>query len=133
MAEKTVPVHTGGEQPAPSQEATRAQEQFYRPPVDIYETAEGLVLIADLPGVSKENLDVEVNDGVLSITARTQASLPGAAVYNEYELVSFHREFELSDAVDPSTIRAELRHGVLTLRMNKRETALPRKVEVSFT
>jgi len=132
MAEKTVPAQGAGEEHAQVQESTRAQEQFYRPPVDIYETADGLVLIADLPGVPKENLDVEVKDNVLSITARTQAKLPGNPVYSEYELVNFHREFELSDAVDPASIRAELKHGVLTLRMGRPEKALPRKVEVQF-
>lgn len=76
MAEKTVAAPDKGEMFA-SREGTRAQERYVAPPVDIYETQEGLVLLADLPGVSKGGLDVRVEDGMLTIQGKTSHTAPG--------------------------------------------------------
>lgn len=129
MAEKTVAGVSGQAMPA-GREGTRAQERYVVPPVDIYETQEGLVLMADLPGVSREELNVRVDNSVLSVQGRSQHSAPGEAVHREYELINFFRQFELSEAVDQNRITAELKHGVLTLHLPKAEKAKPRQVEV---
>jgi HSP20 family molecular chaperone IbpA len=100
------------------------------PPVDIYETPEGLVLLADLPGVSKENLDVRVDNNVLTLQGKAQHAFSGEALYREFELVNFFREFELSEQVDQARISAQLKHGVLTLYLPRVEKAKPRQVEV---
>jgi HSP20 family protein len=129
MAEKTVPNRSRTKMP-PSREETRSQERHITPPVDIYETGEGLVVKADLPGVDKENLDVRVENNLLTIRGRAVHVAPGDPIYREYGLVNFFRQFELNETVDQSNISAELKHGVLALRLPKAEEAKPRKIEV---
>lgn len=129
MAEKTVAAN-GQNQSFPSREGTRSQERYVTPPVDIYETAGGLVVKADLPGVEKENLDLQVENNLLTIRAKPTQTTAGEPIYREYELVNFFRQFELNEKVDQSKISADLRHGVLTLQLPKAEEAKPRKIEV---
>ena len=129
MAEKTVATN-GQNQSLTSREGTRSQERYVTPPVDIYETAGGLVVKADLPGVEKENLDLQVENNLLTIRAKSTPTTAGEPVYREYELVNFFRQFELNEKVDQSKISAELKHGVLTLQLPKAEEAKPRKIEV---
>ncbi|HYY25013.1 MAG TPA: Hsp20/alpha crystallin family protein [Candidatus Udaeobacter sp.] len=129
MAEKTVATRAQT-QTAPSREETRSQERYVTPPVDIYETGEGLVVKADLPGVAKENMDIRVENNLLTIRARAAHIAPGEPVYREYGLVNFFRQFELNERVDQSKISAELNHGVLTLNLPKPEEAKPRKIDV---
>lgn len=132
MAEKTVaaPVEVAGQ--TGDREATRAVERFVSPPVDIYETNEGLVLVADLPGVPAEGLDIQVKDDILTITARVQSQTPGSPVYREYELVNFFRQFQLSECVDTDRISARLRNGVLELSLPKAEAAKPKAIKVEL-
>ena len=129
MAEKTVAAN-GQNQSFPNREATRSQERYVTPPVDIYETAGGLVVKADLPGVEKGNLDLQVENNLLTIRGKPTHTTAGEAIYREYELVNFFRQFELNEKVDQSKISAELKHGVLTLQLPKAEEAKPRKIEV---
>ena len=132
MAEKTVAARTQDKAPA-SREETRSQERYITPPVDIYETTKGLVVTADLPGVSKEGLDVRVENNLLTIRGKAAHAAPGDLVYREYGLVNFFRQFELNEKVDQSKISAELKHGVLTLTLPQAEEAKPRKIEVRAT
>jgi HSP20 family protein len=131
MAEKTVATRSQPRTP-PSREETRSQEQYVTPPVDIYETGEGLVVKADLPGVAKENLDVRVENNLLTIRAKSAHVAPGEPIYREYELVNFFRQFELNERVDQAKISADLKHGVLTLKLPKAEEAKPRKIDVTI-
>jgi len=110
--------------------STRNQERYVAPPVDIYETREGLVVLADLPGVAKEALDVRVDNNMLTIRGHARHGVPGEMTYREYELVNFFRQFELSDTVDQGRITADLKCGVLTLHLPKAEEAKPRQIEV---
>jgi HSP20 family protein len=135
MSDTTVPVHTDQNRavakPEPaSQETTRPKEQWVAPPVDIFETEAGLTVVADLPGVSKENLDIEVKDDLLTLKAKAAFQVPGNPVYQEFQLGAFFRQFRLADTVDTGRIQAELKHGVLTLLLPKAEAAKPRKIEV---
>lgn len=132
MAEKTVAAQ-GAENPQSSREGTRSQERYVTPPVDIYETADGLVVKADLPGVAKEGLDVRVENGLLTIRGEAAHVAPGDPLYREYELLNFYRQFELNERVDQNKISAELKHGVLTLHLPKAEEAKPKKIEVSVS
>jgi HSP20 family protein len=127
MAERTVATR---QSMSPSREETRTKEQYISPPVDIYETEEGLVVKADLPGVAKENMDIRVENNLLTIRANAAHVAPGDPIYREYELVNFFRQFELSEKVDQSKISADLNHGVLTLNLPKAEEAKPRKIDV---
>jgi len=129
MAERTVAARTQEKTPS-SREETRSQERYITPPVDIYETPNGLVVTADLPGVAKDGLDVRVENNLLTIRGKASHAAPGDPVYREYGLVNFFRQFELNDKVDQSKISAEHKHGVLTLNLPKAEEAKPRRIEV---
>ena len=132
MAERTVAARAQDKVPS-NREETRSQERYITPPVDIYETADGLVVKADLPGVAKEGLDVRVENSLLTIRGQTADAAPGDPIYQEYGLVNFFRQFELNERVDQSKISADLKHGVLTLTLPKTEEAKPRKVEVKVS
>ena len=114
MAEKTVAAPEV--QKPTTTESTRHQERYVAPPVDIYETRDGLVVLADLPGVAQEGLDVRVDNNVLTIRGHARHAIPGDAIYREHELVNFFRQFELSDKVDQNRITADLEHGVQSSR-----------------
>ena len=112
-------------------EATRPREQYLTPPVDIYETPESLVVIADLPGIDPAHLEVRVDQNILTLRGQTQYQMPGALRYREYTLVSFFRQFELGEQIDQDGIRADLKQGVLTLTLPKAAKAQPRAITVN--
>ena len=129
MAERTITT------PPPSspskQEETRSLEQYIRPSVDIMESEEGLTIIADLPGVSRETLNIAIEHGVLTIEgvpAGTDAA--GLDVYREFGLSRFYRQFQIPEEIDPEKTSAALSNGVLTLRLCKAEAAKPRKITI---
>jgi HSP20 family protein len=131
MAEKTVATTTGKQAAkATGREKTRDQERYIHPPVDIYETPEGLVLLADLPGVARGDMDVRLEDNILTIQAKAKHGISAEPIYREFELFSFFRQFELSDQVDQGKITARMSHGVLTLELPKAEKAKPRQIAV---
>lgn len=103
------------------------------PPVDIYEDETGLTLIADMPGVAKEQLGVRVTGDSLVIEG--MASVPVMAnmelVYGEVQTPQYRRSFTLSRELDPGKIEAKLSSGVLTLRIPKTEEAKPRRINVT--
>lgn len=104
------------------------------PPVDIFEDETGFVLIADMPGVAKEQLVVRVTGDNLLIEGA--ASVPAVAgnmelVYGEVQALQYRRSFTLSRELDPGKIEAKLANGVLTLRIPKAEEARPRRIEIS--
>jgi len=111
-------------------ESTRNHERYVAPPVDIYETRDGLVVLADVPGVAQEVLEVRVDNNMLTIRGHARHGVPSEVTYREYELVNFFRQFELSDTVDQGRITADLKCGVLTLNLPKAEEAKPRQIEV---
>jgi HSP20 family molecular chaperone IbpA len=129
MAEKTVPATTDAGS-VKTQEELRAPDRYMTPPVDIFETPEGLVVVADLPGVRQSGLDVRVEDDTLTIHGRPDVSTQGTELYREYALGDFFRQFELTETVDQDGIRANLQHGVLTLSLPKVAKARPRRIAV---
>ena len=102
------------------------------PPVDIYEDETGFTLTADLPGVSKERLGVKVNGDNLLIEGDVSVPAPQdmELVYAEILASSYRRSFTLSRELDTSKIEANLKDGVLKLRIPKAEEARPRKIEI---
>ena len=132
MAEKTVAAPGRGADGS-QQETTRERERYVAPPVDIYETPDGLTVLADLPGVGKDGLDIQVKDDLLTIVARAENGQRGEPIYREFQLVNYQRQFQLHDAVDAARISAEFKHGVLTLRLPKAEEAKPKKIEVKVS
>ncbi|HJY05981.1 MAG TPA: Hsp20/alpha crystallin family protein [Bryobacteraceae bacterium] len=120
----------------PSAPLARASESEsgsgMRPPVDVYEDAEGLTLLADLPGVSKERLKVEVERGTLIVEGDVQITVPEQmqAVYADIRSTHYQRRFALSDELETEKIEASLKDGVLTVRIPKRAQTKPRRIEV---
>jgi HSP20 family molecular chaperone IbpA len=104
----------------------------FRPLVDILETPEELTLVADLPGVKSEDVDIHFEDGVLTIQGKVERSYGEGAklLLNEYGIGDFQRSFRVSEAIDPARIHAECGAGVLTVHLPKAEAAKPRKIAV---
>ena len=109
---------------------TRESERFLIPPVDIYDTEDGLALVADMPGVDKKDLDINVAAGVLTIRGKVSREDPAPATYQEFGLLDYYRQFRLTDEVDHDKISAEVNNGVLTLHLPKAEHAKPKKIDV---
>lgn len=110
---------------------TRDESRTLIPPVDIFEIEEGLAVVADLPGVAKEDLDIRVENDVLTIKGKvTPPDTPGV-LYREWDLATYHRQFQLSEQVDRDKIEAEMRHGVLTIKLPKVEAAKPKRIQVN--
>lgn len=104
----------------------------YSPSVDIFETEDALTLTADLPGVKKEGLDIDLEDRKLTITGLVEEGEPRfQPLYTEYGVGSFTRTFELGDTINRKDISATLKDGVLTLVLPKADRLKPRKIEVT--
>ncbi len=114
------------------QESTIPSRRFM-PVTDIFETDQALTLVVEMPGVKKENVDVQVEDDVLTIQGRIDfANYEGLQpVYTEYNVGDYARSFQLSSKIDQGKINAQLRDGVMTLVLPKAEKAKPRKISVS--
>lgn len=102
------------------------------PPVDIFEDGSGITLLADLPGVGREDLSIGVDGRELTIEAPLRLGEANAlvSVYTEVRANHFRRSFELSSDLDTARIDAGLKDGVLTLRIPKLEQAKPRRIDV---
>lgn len=105
----------------------------FTPSVDIFETETALTVLADLPGVTQANLDIDLHEDVLSIVGHIEEDRePGENVLlKEYETGQYIRKFTLSEVIDQEKIRAELVDGVLRLTLPKVEKAKPRKIQVT--
>jgi len=114
-------------------ERTRS-EQFYRPNVDILEKADELMLIADLPGVKADEVDIRFEQGELTIHGRVKPRYEEGTKFllNEYGIGDFYRTFRVSEQVDASRIHAEYHDGVLALHLPKVEAVKPRKIAVQI-
>jgi HSP20 family protein len=102
------------------------------PPVDVYEDDNSITLLADLPGVAREQLGVRIDGDSLFIEATATAVGPQnmELVYGEAQCASYRRQFTLSRELDASRIEAQLRDGVLRLTIPKAEEARPRRIQV---
>jgi HSP20 family molecular chaperone IbpA len=105
------------------------------PAVDILEDSHAVTLLADLPGVPKEKLEVKVHDGNLTIEAESVVPVPSnlRLTHAEVRAPYFSRRFTISEDFDTSKIDASLKDGVLTLTIPRRDEAKPRRIEVRTT
>ena len=112
-------------------EQTRPAPVF-TPAVDIFETDKEITLLADLPGVTSENLNIDLNEGVLTLSGDIEPfeNPDEEDLMIEYEVGQYYRQFTLSEMIDQDKIEANLAEGVLRLRLPKAEKAQPRKIEV---
>jgi len=110
-----------------------AQEQNWSTPeVNIFETKDGYVLQADMPGVNKSGLEVSLEGNTLTIVGRKSEPQSGAnPIYRESRNGDFRRGFELDPAIDTGRINAKVEQGLLTLHLPKAEKVKPRKIQVT--
>lgn len=131
MAETTVP-ETRKTLEAETTE-TRERGRYLVPPVDIYETENELVVVADMPGVAREEVSLDVNDGILTIEGRAKHLLEADPQVREYRLQTFYRQFQLGEQIDQEKINASLKNGVLTISLPKAEKAKPKQIQVTVS
>jgi HSP20 family molecular chaperone IbpA len=114
--------------------AARRNEAALIPAVNVIEDAEGITLYADLPGVSKEKLQLQVEADVLTIEGEMAfAPSEGAtSIHAEVESPKYRRAFTLSRELDAEKVTAELTHGVLKLRIPKKDHAQPRRIAITL-
>ena len=107
-------------------------EASLMPPVDVVEDASGITLYADLPGVPKDKLSLQVEADTLTIEGDVTIPMPDGleASYAEVGVPRYRRVFTLSKELDAAKVSAELNHGVLKLRIPKAEHAKPRRIEI---
>jgi HSP20 family protein len=110
--------------------ATRDDTLYIAPPVDIFETDDALTVVADLPGVDKDAVDIRVEDSILTIKGRANYSPQAEMLRQEFSLQGYYRQFQLSDEVDQDRISAECKNGVLTIMLPKAERSKPRQIKV---
>jgi len=107
-------------------------EEFVAPGVDIFETNEGYLLEAEMPGVNKQGLEITLEGTEITITGRRVSLVPaGVALIHERRPMDYRRTFELDPAIDNGRISAKMNQGVLTLTLPKSERAKPEKIAVT--
>ena len=118
-------------------EVTTAAEQtrpglVFAPAVDIFETDKEITLLADMPGVKADALNIGLHENVLTLEGDVQApeSADEADVLREYRTGKYYRQFTLSQIIDQGKIKAELKEGVLRFKLPKVRAAMPRKITV---
>ena len=119
--------------PTNTSPAEHDQQRAALPAVDVFEDAAGITLLADMPGVPKEQLELKVEGETLLIEGSVQPRTPDGmeAVYAELRAPRYRRSFALSRELDTTRIEANLKDGVLTLRIPKQAHAQPRRIAVT--
>jgi HSP20 family protein len=114
-------------------EETTVPARIFVPTADIYETANALKVVLEMPGVDKSNVNVRVEDGVLTVEGRLDFSKYRELqpLYTEYNIGHYSRSFRLSTKIDQGKIGAEMKDGVLSLVLPKAEEAKSRTVQVN--
>jgi HSP20 family protein len=111
--------------------AVRQTREYVSPEVNIFETKDGYVLEAEMPGVDKAGLEITLEGNEMTIQGhRAQETLPGEPLFRERRLADYRREFALDPAIDTARISAKMDQGVLTLTLPKSEKVKPRKITV---
>jgi HSP20 family protein len=113
-------------------EETRKGPVFL-PAVDIFENTNELVILADMPGVDGQAIDIDLKDNQLTIQGRIEPPEGGreVALYKEYNWGDYFRQFNLSEVIDQARITARMENGVLRLILPKVEKVKPHKIQVS--
>lgn len=116
----------------PTNEHRAQRQEFISPEVNIFETKDGYVLEAEMPGVNKDGLEITLENNELTLMGhRVQENAPGEALFRERRHADFRRVFELDPAIDTAKVSARIEQGVLTLTLPKSERVKPRKITVS--
>lgn len=110
----------------------QSTEQFIAPAATVLENIDGYTLEVEMPGVSKENLEMWVENNELTILGRrSTSSVEGTLIQRESRSENFRRSFELDPSIDADKISAKIEQGVITLTLPKAEQVKPRKIAVA--
>ena len=109
-----------------------AAQRLVTPPIDIFEDADGLSLVADLPGVSRQTAEIQMEESRLTLFGKLDFELPedAVSVHEEFAVANFFRSFILSENIDHEQIDAELADGVLTVRLPRATRPAPRRIQI---
>lgn len=108
----------------------RPDVQVVTPAVDIYENDDEILLYADMPGVAKDGISVNIDNGRLTLSGTRQMEASGAANWEEFGAVEYRRVFSVPQTIDMEKVNAELKDGVLRLHLPKSEAAKPKQIEI---
>ena len=109
----------------------KTHEQFIAPRVNIIDNVEDVLIEAELPGVAKDAIDIQINNGELVVTGRQAPNRStGTRHVSERSRANYRRVFTLTKAIDPEKIDASMENGVLRLRLQKAESVKPRKIAI---
>jgi HSP20 family protein len=129
---KEINMKTAAQNQSRSVNDRATREDRIAPEVNIFETSDGYVLEAEMPGVGKEGLDVTVEGNELTIVGRrSPETAAGTVLFRERELADYRRAFELDPAIDARKVSARIAQGVLTVTLPKSEQSKPRRIEVN--
>ena len=112
-------------------ENNSTERNYLSPEVNIFETKDGYTLEAEMPGVSKDGLEITLEGNALTLVGHRYDSPTAKLVYRESNAAHFRRTFELDPAIDSAKIKAKIEQGILTLELPKTEPVKPRKITVS--
>jgi HSP20 family protein len=131
MADKEIQVSPKQEVAPDAREFTR-EGVYFSPAVDIFGTEKELVVLADMPGVNADQVEIDLRDDVLSIIGKMDTGEnPGNPLLTEYRTGNYFRSFRITELVDQSKISASMSDGVLKLVLPKVEKAIPRKIPIT--
>lgn len=109
----------------------QTRQEYVAPNVNIFETSEGYVLQAEMPGVSKDGLEITVEGTEITIVGRRNPeTATGETLFRERHAADYRRVFELDPAIDTAKVSAKIEQGVLTVTLPKSERVKPRKITV---
>ena len=131
MAQQELPVQQKRE--VEKKQESTAPTRAFLPTADIFETDQALTVVLEMPGVGKENVQIDVENDVLTIAGQIDYSgYEGLQpLYTEYNIGNYSRSFQISSKIEQDGIKAELNDGVMTLVLPKVERAKPRRISVS--
>jgi HSP20 family protein len=119
--------------PAAANPTVETEREYIRPAVDIFETTDGYVLEAELPGVNKDGLSVSVEGNFLTVEGRRAGAAPASVepLYRESRSGDFYRVFQLDPAIDTGKVSAKIEQGILTVTLPRSEAGRPRAIAVA--
>jgi HSP20 family protein len=131
MTDKELQVADKQEVASEEGELTR-EGVYFTPAVDICETEKELMILADMPGVKPDGIDIELKEGMLSIEGKVHdAQQTGETLLSEYRKGSYFRSFRVTDSLNADKIAASMSNGVLKVVLPKAEKAMPRKIAIT--
>lgn len=108
------------------------QGLYFTPAVDICETETDLHVMVDMPGVTSDNVEIDLKDDVLSVVGKVQEDeIVGEELLTEYRTGNYFRNFQVTDEIDSENISATMYDGVLKLKLPKSKKAIPRKIPIT--